>query len=41
MTEVYTNTRGTKTYTIQYDDNGIEENVKHDNTKALLVGSHR
>ena len=35
VTEVYTNTQGKKTYTVQYDDNAIEENVKHFHTMAL------
>ena len=35
VTEVYTNTQGKKTHAVQYDDNAIEENVKHHNTKAL------
>ena len=35
VTEVYTNTTGKKTYTVQHDDNAVEENVKHRNTKAL------
>ena len=35
VVEVYTNTRGLKTYTVQYDDDVVEENVKHGNTKRL------
>ena len=33
--DVFTNTRGRKTYTVQYGDDVIEENVKHNHTKSL------
>ena len=33
--DVFTNTRGRKTYTVQYCADVIEENVKHNHTKSL------